>query len=240
MATHDAPRIWIGALRAYNNGKLHGEWFDMDGWTEDDFWEATKQVLESSPVTGDEEWFIADNEGWGSYKLGEHPGVKEMIALANAIEEHGEIITTVMDHLGMDVQDAIDYHEEHYQGEYSSDEDFAREFVAGIGGMKETFGDSLSIYFDADSYARDLGYDGWHEGDESDEDSEGNPEEEGWVYDPSGEKYVEGSLEDAANHFLDEGMISDEQLENYVDWDKVALDLMMDYFEEDGHYWRSA
>ncbi len=51
-------RIYVACLRAYNNGQLHGSWFDMDSADADDVHRHINEVLNSSPAAT--RWVVAD------------------------------------------------------------------------------------------------------------------------------------------------------------------------------------
>src|SRR5262249_45674874 len=56
-----APRIWIGSLSDYNNGRLYGTW--MDATLEPEELHAAVQfMLRNSDTPGAEEWAIFDYE----------------------------------------------------------------------------------------------------------------------------------------------------------------------------------
>lgn len=165
----DGPGIYVACLAAYNNGILHGAWIDAVQDAEDI--EAEVQaMLAKSPIPGAEEWAIHDYSGFGSVNLSEWASFEDVAALAALIDEHGDVALAALalcdSEKPEDVQEMID---DCYQGEYSSNEDFAEELYS-------------------ECYSEEI------------------------------EKM--GSLT------------------NYIDWSRVARDLMMDYHEHNGHYFR--
>src|SRR5262245_25240949 len=65
------PRIWIGSLSDYVNGRLCGDWIDANQEPED-LLVAARQVMEHSASADAEEWAIFDYEGFGPLRLSEH------------------------------------------------------------------------------------------------------------------------------------------------------------------------
>ena len=102
--TTEAPRVYVACLAAYNGGRLHGAWIDLDD--ADDAHEQALQMLDTSPEPGAEEWAIHDHEGFGSYPVGEHESITELCDLAEAIEEHGAIVAEYAAHVGGDIPTA--------------------------------------------------------------------------------------------------------------------------------------
>lgn len=73
---------------------------------------------------------------------------------------------------------------------------------------------------------------------EAEEDPDLYPDGPG-VYDPDGEYYSEGTLEDMAWELLDEGAISEEQIENYIDMEKLERDFSFDHTFSNGFVFRN-
>ena len=106
QATH-TPCVWIGCIAAYNNGRLHGEWFDISDDADDNAANIAK-ILRSSPcpntVKTDEEtgetYATADEAFCADYDnipkaladmLGEYPtaqALADAVRLVEALESH--------------------------------------------------------------------------------------------------------------------------------------------------------
>lgn len=160
MAT-DTLQVWIADLAAYNNGKLHGRW--VDALDADEMYEAAKEIIKTSPEPFAEEWAIHDYNGFPHAvvsELGEYPSFETVANVANAIEEHGEAFAkwlSVQESYELGDPQLGERFQEHYRGEWDSEEAYAMEYVSecGWGGM-EQLPDELSSYINWEAIARDL------------------------------------------------------------------------------------
>ena len=144
-------RIYVACLAAYNSGHLHGSWIDaLQG--EAHIWEQTQAMLKASPETEAEEWAIHDYEGFEGVNLSEYASFETVAAIAEFIEEHGTLGGKLISHYGGDLEDAKKRMED-YLGEYSSLEDYAREFTQDCG---PEIPESLSYYIDYAAMGRDM------------------------------------------------------------------------------------
>lgn len=143
------PRIWIACLAAYNNGILHGRWFDAPTSVEE-FQEQIDEVIKSSPIPGAEEWAIHDTE---DLPVGEYPDMDELVRTAEFVKEHGELGIAVLDNFSGDIEAAKRALDEDYSGCYSDRADFAEQFSRDIG---SEIPDWLEYYIDWDSMGRDM------------------------------------------------------------------------------------
>lgn len=140
------PKVWIGCLASYNAGRLIGEWTeasDLDTMLECQKRVAAQAVAAAKdagewPVyfTEPEEFFLADNEGFGGY-IGEYTPLDRVAALAEAIEERGEAFLAflaVTDQVeGEDVADLVERFQERFCGEFDSLKDYAYDYVENCG-----------------------------------------------------------------------------------------------------------
>lgn len=180
--TEAEPRVWIGCLAAYNAGHLHGAWTDAAVEAEE-LHAAKDRVLKTSPVRGAEEWFLADHEGFGDYRVGEYESLERVALVARLISEHGTAFAawvgndqSVLD--GADESDLLEGFQEAFRGTWSSERDFAMEQVGDIGlpgvgfvykdkpwpnygGERESALDDLSPYLDWDAVTRAIMEDCW-------------------------------------------------------------------------------
>jgi antirestriction protein len=156
MKATNEIRIYVACLKAYNNGKLHGEWIDATQDADDIQSDANKMLEVSPEHTEDEpceEWAIHDYEGFGSIKLSEYTDFEEVAKIAKAIEQHGEAFTIYASDVGL--EHAIENFEEAYCGEWKSEEDYAENLVEDTGMLSEC-PESMKSYFDYEKFARDL------------------------------------------------------------------------------------
>ena len=149
-----SPSIYVSCLAAYNSGVLHGRWIDLTNG-EDATATDIREMLATSPVADAEEYAVHDFEGFGSYKVSEWSDVATLVAIAEAVDEHGPFITEYLADVHDDLADAIaavdDMSEADNFGQFAYD--MAEEVV--LPGADET----LKRYFDFDSFERDLAYD---------------------------------------------------------------------------------
>lgn len=176
------PKIWIGCLAAYNNGKHHGEWVDA-AVDEDEIWEAQKRIIATSPEQPfAEEHYIADHEGFAPYRVHEYANLSTVAQVARLIEEHGPAFAAWLANDESVLTDANDHEleegfRESYRGEWDSEKAFAEEEseqlgLPGVGFVyKQTSAnfavayepclDELSPYIDWDSVTRATMEDCW-------------------------------------------------------------------------------
>ncbi|MFO8646145.1 antirestriction protein ArdA [Legionella pneumophila] len=147
----DTPSIYVACLASYNNAILHGVWIDATQ-SEDDIMEEIWEMLDNSPEPNAEEYAIHDYEGFGSIKIHEYEGISNIVEYASFIQEHGELGLALL--CDYPVDDAQTMLEEHYQGSYDSEIDFARQLFDDC--YAHQIPDSLICYFDFDAFARDL------------------------------------------------------------------------------------
>lgn len=148
-------RIYVASLSAYNAGHLHGEWISLNGKDADDVHAEISAMLDKSP--GDrpaEEWAIHDHEGFAPYEVSEYADIPELCALVAAVEEHGQQILALVNHLNLDTDAAVRYHEDNYQGEWHSLSEWAEDWLEGCGDLS-SMPANLRCYFDYDSFAND-------------------------------------------------------------------------------------
>lgn len=132
------PKVWIGCLAAYNNGRLHGEWVTVPE-DADELFAEIKRVLAASPEPGAEEWFFADNEDFHPWNIGEWPDVRKLVLAAKLIRERGEAVAIWLNNDDSPLNECDDYDDleerfnEAYAGEWDSEAAYARDFVENCG-----------------------------------------------------------------------------------------------------------
>lgn len=145
------PRIYVACLASYNNGILHGEWIDAD-LSEEKIYEEIQKILKSSPIEKAEEFAIHDYDNFWEAELGEYPGIEIVAKVGEFLAEHGRIGAKVIDYCGHDLKQARGMIEDRYYGEYSSLEDYAREYIENCWNVP----DHVEPYFDYERFGRDL------------------------------------------------------------------------------------
>ena len=146
----EQPKIYIADLAAYNAGYLHGVWIDA---TEDleTVQEQINAMLAGSPVEHAEEYALHDYEGFGSLHLSEYTGIKELLALAEFIEENPELGTELLSHFCGDIEEAQNALD-NYAGRYDSLADFAQDLTEDTTEIPK----HLEFYIDYERMARDM------------------------------------------------------------------------------------
>lgn len=152
--TTETPRIYVACLAAYNNGRLHGAWIDVDQEPEAIMTEISA-MLADSPESGAEEWGIHDYDNFYSLSLSEHESIEHVSELAHFIVEHGKLGAKVLSHYGNDLDDAKQALEDHYCGEHQSLEAYAEQFAEDCGYLSQV-PENLRAYIDFERLGRDL------------------------------------------------------------------------------------
>jgi antirestriction protein len=148
----DTPRIYVACLAAYNGGRLHGEWIDVDQ-SADEIHEAIKQMLSQSPEPSAEEWAIHDHENFQGIEIGESASIETVVDIAALLREHDGVGAIAYNHFS-DLDEARKALAEQYYGEWSSLADWAEDYLKDTGGL-ENVPESLRGYIDFERWARD-------------------------------------------------------------------------------------
>lgn len=160
--TDTTPRVWIGCLACYNEGRLVGDWFDAA--TADEVTLADVHEGSGLDYAECEELWVFDHENI--------PVRGEMDPLTAAA--WGRCLTEVDDHLrpalcawvesgdyvaeGTGDLPSISDFEERYCGAWDSFREYAEQ-LADDTGLLEGIPEEIANYFDWDSWTRDLAFD---------------------------------------------------------------------------------
>ena len=233
------PRIYVGTYAKYNNGSLDGKWVDLMQF--DTYEEFVDYCRELHKDEKDPEFMVQDFENYPEkwYHEGGLPTEEEFDKITDFYMLSGDRKAAYEAYVNHTGDDDFEHFEEAYQGKFNSAEDFAYDLVDGIGwdGVGEN---NLEMYFDYDSFGRDLMYD-FHRGDEDETDAEGNPEDPDKYYDQDGYEMGEYESDDqVARDYIDNlggvAQLGTETAQRYFDYDSFGRDLLInDYFEEDGY-----
>jgi antirestriction protein len=155
-------RIYIASLSDYNAGILYGRWIDLEGKDEDDLQDEVNAILKESPYAKQygeeaEEWAIHDYE-LGGITISEYEGLEKIIAIAEALEEHGEPLAIYVNDLG-DFNSALESFEDAYVGKYDSFLDYATEIFDEL--YAHALPEQITFYIDYAAFARDLEIEGY-------------------------------------------------------------------------------
>lgn len=148
-------KMYAACLASYNNGTLHGEWFDLEDYSDaEELLEAiSEKVLKTSPSADAEEWAAHDYEGEGLSGFGEYPDLEELLKHVQMFSEHGDAWVAYVNNVGEHYATEEGFSDS-YMGEHDSPEDWAEEFLSDTGAL-ESIPENLRYYFDFAAYARD-------------------------------------------------------------------------------------
>lgn len=154
------PRIWIGSLAAYNAGDLKGEWFTPTDYGDGDEFEAAVRKL--LPEDEHEELYIGDVDDIPPKLFDEHDlDFDFMVEVCEFIEDKEDLAYVAVlrwQDINSNKPDVIDLVNllDEIIGEYSSGENWEREYayqyVENMGEVPSW----LQNYIDYDAMGRDL------------------------------------------------------------------------------------
>ena len=151
----NTPRIYVACLATYNSGCLHGRWISAI-YGPDHIAAEVRTLLKDSPVSGAEEWAIHDYDGIEGCSIPEFASFDAVSELADFIDEHGALGTTLYNTCAGNLDEAPAAIE-NYASEYGS----AAEFAEGLHEHSGTLiPDCLRCYIDWQAMARDMALNG--------------------------------------------------------------------------------
>ena len=148
----DNPAVYCGTYGKYNDGSLDGMWIDLTTFC--DYDEFIEFCYDLHADEEDPELMFQDYENFP----------RELYSESCFDEDTFDTIIEYANHSDRDAVDAflscysisqLDEFEDAYQGQFDSEEDFARHIVDECYDIERTMG-RLSYYFDYEAYARDL------------------------------------------------------------------------------------
>jgi antirestriction protein len=152
------PRIYVASLSDYNEGRLHGGWFEADREPE----ELEKEIgfmLACSPEPVAEEWAIHDFEGFGLAYISEYESLETVSRLAKGIAEHG-LAFAAWAAVQSNGEEALGRFEDAYLGNWESLEEYADELLYGLDldEAQRLLPEAIRPYLvlDVEAFARDL------------------------------------------------------------------------------------
>lgn len=164
-------RVYVACLAAYNAGKLHGRWIDCTQGA-DYIHAEIADMLTHSPEPDAEEWAIHDADFWGLH-IDEYTSIESLAEWAEALEgcDNPRLIAELRDTLDTDesIEDAIAYHEDHYQGAFDNLTRWAENYIDMQGCLRDV-PENIAWYFDYELYGKQNERDGaiftiWLDGD---------------------------------------------------------------------------
>jgi antirestriction protein len=162
--------IYVACLAAYNNGKLHGDWIDLEGdIDEEGIQEGIDWMLSHSPEPGAEEYAVHTSSGLPDYLSStEWPALGELVAWADGLSNYSDEDTREAYQLECENQGQTldeDSFRETYCGCYSSGEDYAQELAEEITETRDLYSNWPTSCIDWERAWRDLTFDGYREED---------------------------------------------------------------------------
>jgi antirestriction protein len=126
------PRIWVGSLADYNNGDLHGAWFDATCEPQE-LEQATEYMLRLGQTPDAEEWAIMDYDGFAGVELGGYESFATISRVAQGIAAHGEAFGHWAAHVGSEDPEQLDGFAGAYRSEWSSFEAYVEDYLQETG-----------------------------------------------------------------------------------------------------------
>lgn len=156
----DEPRVWIGCIQCYNEGRLVGRWQSAS-----DASEATPEQIHRRPTHHEELW-VMDHEGFHGLLDGEcSPAEAQEIAeIIEGLPDYQpvEAFVAFVRNYGNPVtdDDALSNFEEAYCGEYDNEAEYAEQIAHDLG-LVSLEASWPNGYIDWNRAARDLFMDGY-------------------------------------------------------------------------------
>jgi antirestriction protein len=151
------PRVWVGCLACYNDGRLVGEWLDAADGPE---WKCERVDLNGPH----EEFWVMDHEGFLGALSGEcspHEAAEIAEALAS-FDGPAEYLAAFLGQAWLTptytIQDAVRDAGDAGFGEYESLADYAYEFAESCGTLPP---EQYAVYVDWEAMGRDMASDGY-------------------------------------------------------------------------------
>lgn len=164
------PSIYVASLTDYNNAFLHGVWIEIEQATDlDEVHEQISKMLADSPACRKYPWEVAeefaihDYEGFGSYEVGEYANLATVLAVAQAIEEHGTVVTAWIEAVGGDPLGAIESFADAYCGTWTDEAEWAWDQFEAL--YPEAYELATSgvpgISFDPEDYVKEMSHENY-------------------------------------------------------------------------------
>ena len=150
------PAVYVGSFHKYACGSIFGAWLDITKFADYDEFCAVCRFLHRDEA--DPELMCQDYENFPEIWYSEDIMSEDMFDLiqefAELDEDEREAYEAFLD-VRCDSRISVEDFRDAYQGEWDSEEDFARHIVEECG-MLDNMPESLKDYFDFERYADDL------------------------------------------------------------------------------------
>ena len=178
MMKDDTPKIYVADLKAYNEGRLIGEFIDLSEYDSgEEVMEKITELMEEYSDkyhNGEEtEYAIHDYENFSSSLYSESMGEEDFdiiidtYKMSDEYDIPAEVLQDVMNDFNSANENLSDFISDRYYGRFDNDSDLAYDYVEQMGGISELGDNTIETYFDYDSFGRDLAmdfseYDGYY------------------------------------------------------------------------------
>lgn len=146
-------QIYVGTYAKYNNGSIGGAWIDLEGHDEETFYEACRELHKDE---ADPELMFQDFEGFPKAFYGECSLDDRLWHWVTLDERDREMWEAYIE--GGDDSADFETAENCFYGQFDSDTALAYEYIESTE-MFLGVPDSVTNYFDYESFGRDLAYD---------------------------------------------------------------------------------
>ena len=178
MMKDDTPKIYVADLKAYNEGRLIGEFIDLSEYDSgEEVMEKITELMEEYSDkyhNGEEtEYAIHDYENFSSSLYSESMGEEDFdiiidtYKMSDEYDIPAEVLQDVMNDFNSANENLSDFISDRYYGRFDNESALAYDYVEQMGGISELGDNTIETYFDYDSFGRDLAmdfseYDGYY------------------------------------------------------------------------------
>jgi antirestriction protein len=126
-------RIYVASLSDYNEGRIVGDWLDLNGKTKEEVLEEIGEILKQSKCEVAEEWAVHDYEL--PFDPTEYPDLDKLMKFVEEfsdVSHYEEKVVEAYFQICDCLEDASweDYEEKKYGGPHESPRDFAYDYLA--------------------------------------------------------------------------------------------------------------
>lgn len=149
----EAPRVWVGCLHCYNDGRLVGGWFEADERGELDDIEEVHDRSDAPLTESCEELWVMDHENIPVKGEMSTVTANEWLEAYEEIDDDNqwEAFYGWVDNTGNDPDSVYDFMD-NYEGYFNSVEDFGYDLADNTMEIPE----NMAAYFDYDKWTHDV------------------------------------------------------------------------------------
>ena len=150
----DQPAIYCGTYGKYNSGSLYGAWLDLEMFDSyEEFIEVCNKLHadEEDPELMFQDYQCFPEQWYSESCMGE----KDFDKILAFVKMSDDLKRAFRVYISCTGDDSISGFEERYEGEYDSEEEFAKHIICEMYDLDNMMG-SLAPYFDYEAYAKML------------------------------------------------------------------------------------